>query len=123
MSATEKSPMIKQYLDIKSKHPDSILFFRMGDFYEMFYEDAKKASRILDIALTSRNKNATDPVPRCGIPYHAAGNYSDRIIKEGLKVLIFEQVEDPKSATGFVRREVIRIVTPATVIVSSLLDS
>ncbi len=123
MSATEKSPMMKQYLDIKSKHPDSILFFRMGDFYEMFYEDAKKASRILDIALTSRNKNAADPVPMCGIPYHAADNYIARIIKEGLKVAICEQVEDPRSAKGVVRREVIRIVTPGTVIDSSLLDS
>ncbi|MEE9164839.1 MAG: DNA mismatch repair protein MutS [Nitrospinota bacterium] len=123
MASQEKTPMMKQYLDVKSKHPDSILFFRMGDFYEMFYEDAKKASRILDIALTSRNKNAADPVPMCGIPYHAADNYIARIIKEGLKVAICEQVEDPKSATGVVRREVIRIVTPGTVIDSSLLDS
>ncbi len=123
MASQEKTPMMKQYLDVKSKHPDSILFFRMGDFYEMFYEDAKKASRILDIALTSRNKNAANPVPMCGIPYHAAGNYIARIIKEGLKVAICEQVEDPKSATGVVRREVIRIVTPGTVIDSSLLDS
>ncbi len=89
----------------------------------MFYEDAKKASRILDIALTSRNKNAADPVPMCGIPYHAADNYIARIIKEGLKVAICEQVEDPKLASGVVRREVIRIVTPGTVIDSSLLDS
>ena len=123
MASKEKTPMMKQYLDVKSKHPDSILFFRMGDFYEMFYEDAKKASRILDIALTSRNKNAADPVPMCGIPYHAADNYIARIIKEGLKVAICEQVEDPKSASGVVRREVIRIVTPGTVIDSSLLDS
>jgi DNA mismatch repair protein MutS len=123
MASKEKTPMMKQYLDVKSKHPDSILFFRMGDFYEMFYEDAKKASRILDIALTSRNKNAADPVPMCGIPYHAADNYIARIIKEGLKVAICEQVEDPKLASGVVRREVIRIVTPGTVIDSSLLDS
>ena len=123
MASKEKTPMMKQYLDVKSKHPDSILFFRMGDFYEMFYEDAKKASRILDIALTSRNKNAADPVPMCGIPYHAADNYIARIIKEGLKVAICEQVEDPKLASGVVRREVIRIVTPGTVVDSSLLDS
>mgnify|MGYP000397949432 FL=1 len=123
MASQEKTPMMKQYLDVKSKHPDSILFFRMGDFYEMFYEDAKKASRILDIALTSRNKNAADPVPMCGIPYHAADNYIARIIKEGLKVAICEQVEDPKSASGVIRREVIRIVTPGTVVDSSLLDS
>ena len=123
MASKEKTPMMKQYLDVKSKHPDSILFFRMGDFYEMFYEDAKKASRILDIALTSRNKNAADPVPMCGIPFHAADNYIARIIKEGLKVAICEQVEDPKSASGVIRREVIRIVTPGTVIDSSLLDS
>lgn len=123
MVSQEKTPVMKQYLEIKSKHPDAILFFRMGDFYEMFYEDAKKASRILDIALTSRNKNAADPVPMCGIPYHAADSYIARIIKEGLKVAICEQVEDPKSAKGVVRREVIRIVTPGTVIDSSLLDS
>ena len=123
MASKEKTPMMKQYLDVKSKHPDSILFFRMGDFYEMFYEDAKKASRILDIALTSRNKNAADPVPMCGIPYHAADNYIARIIKEGLKVAICEQVEDPKLASGVVRREVIRIVTPGTVVDSSILDS
>ena len=123
MASKEKTPMMKQYLDVKSKHPDSILFFRMGDFYEMFYEDAKKASRILDIALTSRNKNAADPVPMCGIPYHAADNYIARIIKEGLKVAICEQMEDPKLASGVVRREVIRIVTPGTVVDSSLLDS
>ena len=122
MSSQEKTPMMKQYLEVKSRHPDTILFFRMGDFYEMFYEDAKKASRILDIALTSRNKNAADPVPMCGIPYHAADTYIARIIKEGLKVAICEQVEDPKSAKGIVRREVIRIVTPGTVIDSSLLN-
>ena len=123
MAAQETTPMMKQYLDMKSRHPDSILFFRMGDFYEMFHEDAKKASRILDIALTSRNKNSADPVPMCGIPYHAADTYIARIIKEGLKVAICEQVEDPKLAKGVVRREVIRIVTPGTVIDSSLLDS
>lgn len=123
MASAETSPMMKQYLEIKSRHPDSILFFRMGDFYEMFHEDAKKASRILDIALTSRNKNAADPILMCGLPYHAADSYIARIIKEGLKVAICEQVEDPKSVKGIVRREVVRIVTPGTVIDSSLLDS
>ncbi len=118
-----KTPMMKQYLDIKSRNPDSILFFRMGDFYEMFFEDAKIASKILDIALTSRNKNAADPVQMCGIPHHAADSYIAKLVKEGLKVAICDQVEDPKLAKGIVRREVVRIITPGTVIDSSLLDS
>ncbi len=123
MASELKTPMMKQYLDIKSRNPDSILFFRMGDFYEMFFEDAKIASKILDIALTSRNKNAADPVQMCGIPHHAADSYIAKLVKEGLKVAICDQVEDPKVATGIVRREVVRIITPGTVIDSSLLDS
>ncbi len=114
---------MKQYLALKEKYPDAILFFRMGDFYEMFFEDAKKASRVLEIALTSRSKSEENQVPMCGIPYHASDNYLGRLVKAGYKVAVCEQVEDPKKAKGIVKREVVRIVTPGTVLDSSLLDA
>ena len=112
-------PMIKQYIDIKKKHQEEILFFRMGDFYEMFYDDAKTASKILDIALTSRQND----IPMCGIPYHAAESYIARLIKAGKRVAICEQLETVPSSGPIVRREVVRIVTPGTVIDSNLLNS
>ena len=105
---------MKQYLEIKSGCKDAILFFRMGDFYEMFGEDAVTASAILQITLTSRDKNKANPVPMCGIPYHASENYLAKLIQAGKKVAICEQVEDPKQAKGLVKREVIRVVTPGT---------
>ncbi|MEE9258513.1 MAG: DNA mismatch repair protein MutS [Nitrospinaceae bacterium] len=121
ISRTEDdTPMMQQYQSIKRTHPDAILFFRMGDFYEMFNEDAKTASRILQIALTSRNKN--NPVPMCGIPHHASTLYIAKLIKAGKKVAICEQVEDPRQAIGLVKREVVRIVTPGTVLDDNLLD-
>ena len=104
--------MIKQYLQIKSQYPDSILFFRMGDFYEMFFEDAHVGSKELDIALTSRNKGQKDSVPLCGIPYHAAETYISKLLQKGYKVAICDQVEDPKLAKGIVKREVVRVFTP-----------
>ncbi len=105
--------MIQQYLQIKSQVPDAILFFRMGDFYEMFFEDALEASRILDIALTSRNKGkGDDSVPLCGIPYHACDSYLAKLVQAGRRVAICEQVEDPKTAKSIVKREIIRVVTP-----------
>lgn len=111
------TPMMRQYLEIKSEYPDAILFFRLGDFYEMFLDDAVKASRILDIALTSRNKNADGgDVPLCGVPYHSAAPYIAKLIEAGEKVAVCEQVEDPKSAKGIVRREVVRVVTPGLVL-------
>jgi DNA mismatch repair protein MutS len=110
------TPMLRQYLDIKSVHPDSILFFRLGDFYEMFFEDAEKASRILGITLTSRGNHNGSKVPMCGVPYHSARSYILKLIDEGLKVAICEQVEDPSQAKGIVKREVIRIVTPGSVV-------
>jgi DNA mismatch repair protein MutS len=110
------TPMLRQYLDIKSVHHDSILFFRLGDFYEMFFEDAEKASRILGITLTSRGNHNGSKVPMCGVPYHSARSYILKLIDEGLKVAICEQVEDPAQAKGIVRREVIRIVTPGSVV-------
>jgi DNA mismatch repair protein MutS len=104
--------MIKQYLQIKSQYPDSILFFRMGDFYEMFFEDAHVASKELDIALTSRNKGQKDSVPLCGVPYFTAETYISKLLQKGYRVALCDQVEDPKFAKGIVKREVIRVFTP-----------
>ncbi len=104
--------MIKQYLQIKSQYPDSILFFRMGDFYEMFFEDAQVGSKELDIALTSRNKDKKDSVPLCGVPYFAAEGYISKLLQKGYKVALCDQVEDPKLAKGIVKREVVRVFTP-----------
>ena len=115
------TPMMRQYLEIKSSCPDAILFFRLGDFYEMFLEDAVIASRILDITLTSRNKGASDEVPLCGIPYHSVQPYLVKLVEAGYKVAICEQVEDPKSVKGIVRREIVRIVTPGLMAEAELL--
>ena len=114
---SDLTPMMRQYLEIKADYPDTILFFRMGDFYEMFLDDAVKASRILDIALTSRNKSANGAdVPLCGVPYHSVNPYIARMIEAGEKVAICEQVEDPKTAKGIVKRRVVRVVTPGLVV-------
>ncbi len=115
MSLALQTPMMRQYLEIKAQHPESILFFRMGDFYEMFLDDALVASRILDITLTSRNKNSADEIPFCGVPFHSAQPYIARLIEAGHRVAICEQVEDPKQAKGLVKRDVVRVVTPALV--------
>ncbi|GFE61824.1 DNA mismatch repair protein MutS [Geobacter sp. AOG2] len=112
----EQTPMMRQYLEIKSGYPDAILFFRMGDFYEMFLDDALIASRVLDIALTSRNKGSGDEIPFCGVPFHSASPYIAKLIESGRKVAICEQVEDPKQAKGIVRREVVKVVTPGLLI-------
>ncbi len=106
------TPVIKQYLQVKQQYPDAILFFRMGDFYEMFFEDAYVGSKELEIVLTSRDKGQKDSVPLCGIPYHAADTYIPRLLQKGYKVAICEQVEDPKTAKGIVKREVVRVLTP-----------
>ena len=121
----ELTPMKRQYLDIKAQHPDCLLFFRLGDFYEMFDDDAKLASRELDLALTTRDRNVEDPeerTPMCGVPYHSAEAYIARLIAKGYKVAICEQTEDPALAKGLVQREVIRIITPGTVTESSMLE-
>ncbi|UCF31307.1 MAG: DNA mismatch repair protein MutS [bacterium] len=117
------TPMMKQYLSIKREHPDAILFFRMGDFYEMFMEDAVKAAEVLKIALTSRDKGKENSVPMCGVPYHAAESYLTKLVRSGFKVAICEQVEDPRKAKGLVRREVTRIVTPGTAVEEALLEA
>ena len=108
MNTPKTTPMIQQYLSIKEKYQDAILFYRMGDFYEMFFEDAHLASRVLEIALTSRNKNESVAVPMCGVPYRAAQSYIARLIDNGYKVAICDQVEDPAMAKGLVKREVVR---------------
>ncbi len=109
---SDLTPAMKQYMELKSRYQDSILFFRMGDFYEMFFEDAVIASKILDITLTSRNKNKEGSIPLCGFPYHAAPSYIAKLIEKGRKVAICEQIEDPKQATGVVKRDVVRVITP-----------
>ncbi len=114
---SDLTPMMRQYLEIKSDHPDSILFFRLGDFYEMFLDDAVKASRILDITLTSRGKGGDGAdVPLCGVPYHSAAPYIAKLVEAGEKVAICEQVEDPKAAKGIVKRQVVKVVTPGLVV-------
>ena len=118
--ATEKiSPGMQQYLDIKAQYPDAFLLFRMGDFYELFYEDAVEVAQILELSLTSRNKNAENPIPMAGVPYHAAQQYIDTLVELGHKVAIAEQMEDPKQAVGVVKREVVQVITPGTVTDSS----
>jgi len=109
------TPVMRQYLEIKENYQDSILFFRLGDFYEMFMEDAVVASRVLGITLTSRNKGVENSVPLCGIPYHSSQSYIAKLISAGHKVAICEQVEDPKTTKGIVKREVVRVVTPGLV--------
>ncbi|MBF0100951.1 MAG: DNA mismatch repair protein MutS [Desulfobacterales bacterium] len=116
------TPMISQYLSIKEKHPNTILFFRMGDFYEMFFEDAEIASKLLNITLTSRNKQAEEPIKMCGFPVRAVNVYMSRLLKQGCKIAICDQVEDPKFAKGIVRREVVRVVTPGMILDEHLLD-
>ncbi|HGJ5596587.1 TPA: DNA mismatch repair protein MutS [Streptococcus pneumoniae] len=123
MAIEKLSPGMQQYVDIKKQYPDAFLLFRMGDFYELFYEDAVNAAQILEISLTSRNKNADNPIPMAGVPYHSAQQYIDVLIEQGYKVAIAEQMEDPKQAVGVVKREVVQVITPGTVVDSSKPDS
>ena len=120
---TKNTPMMEQYLSIKAQYKDAFLFYRLGDFYELFYEDAINAAQILELTLTSRNRNADDPIPMCGGPYHAAQGYIDTLIEQGYKVAICEQVEDPKTTKGMVKREVVQLVTPGTVMNSKGLEA
>lgn len=123
MTTEKLSPGMQQYVDIKKQYPDAFLLFRMGDFYELFYEDAVNAAQILEISLTSRNKNAENPIPMAGVPYHSAQQYIDALVERGYKVAIAEQMEDPKQAVGVVKREVVQVITPGTVVDSSKPDS
>lgn len=111
---TKDTPMMQQYLNIKKDYPDAFLFYRIGDFYEMFYDDAIKGSQLLELTLTARNKNASDPIPMCGVPHHAADSYIEVLVDKGYKVAICEQLEDPKTAKGMVKRGIIKLVTPGT---------
>jgi DNA mismatch repair protein MutS len=122
MSETH-TPMMQQYLRIKSEHPDMLLLYRMGDFYELFFEDAKKAARLLDLTLTHRGQSADKPIPMAGVPYHAVENYLARLLKKGESVAICEQIGDPATSKGPVERQVTRIITPGTVTDDALLDS
>ncbi|MCF6246873.1 MAG: DNA mismatch repair protein MutS [Desulfobacula sp.] len=122
MSKKKKTPMMTQYLGIKESYPDAILFYRMGDFYEMFLDDAKKAASILEIALTSRNKNDDSPIPMCGIPFKAADAYIAKLIGAGCKVAVCEQMEDAATTKGLVKREVVRVITPGMILNEELLD-
>lgn len=116
------TPMLQQYLEIKSQHPDTLLFFRLGDFYEMFFDDAQLASRELEIVLTARDGGDGGRVPMCGVPHHSANTYIAKLISRGYRVAICEQVEDPREAKGLVKREVVRIITPGTVIEDNMLS-
>ena len=109
------TPLMRQYLEIKEAHPDCIVFFRLGDFYEMFFDDAVVVARSLDLTLTSRDKGKENPIPMCGVPHHAARHYLAKLVTRGFKVAVAEQVEDPKVAKGIVKRQVVRIVTPGTI--------
>ena len=114
------SPMMQQYLKTKEEYPDCILFYRLGDFYEMFFEDAKLVSKELELTLTGKECGLKERAPMCGVPFHAADTYVDRLVKNGHKVAIAEQMEDPKLAKGLVKREVIRITTPERCLQDSL---
>src|SRR5690348_2762744 len=122
MSDHDDTPLMRQYREIKRGYPEAILFFRVGDFYEMFYEDAEAASQLLSIALTSRDKSSSNPVSLCGVPYHAASGYIAKLLKAGRTVALCEQVEDPKLAKGLVRREVVRLYTPGTLVETEFLS-
>ena len=116
------TPLMRQYSAIKERHPNALLFFRLGDFYELFFEDAIVAAKELQITLTSRNKEKGQPVPMCGVPYHAAEGYIARLIRKGFRVAVCDQMEDPRFAKKLVKREVTRVVTPGTAIDSQLLE-
>ena len=115
----EMTPMMRQYLETKKEYPDTILMYRLGDFYEMFFDDAKIASRELELVLTGRDCGQAERAPMCGVPFHSVDGYIARLVSKGYKVAICEQMEDPALAKGIVKREVIRVVTPGTVIESS----
>ena len=119
----ELTPMMKQYTQIKKQCPDAILMFRLGDFYEMFFEDAIVASKDLEITLTGRDCGQEERAPMCGVPFHAADSYIARLVAKGHKVAICEQMENPKNVKGIVKRDIIRIVTPGTILDDALLNS
>src|SRR6476619_975865 len=114
--------LMRQYLDVKSRYPDAIVFFRLGDFYEMFIDDAVYAARVLDLTLTTRDKGKEDPVPMCGIPHHAVRPYLVKLTDLGHRIAICEQLEDPRAVRGIVKRDVVRVVTPGVILDEESLD-
>ena len=120
--AVRLTPMLRQYLEVKEEHQDAVLLYRMGDFYELFFEDAVRAAPILEVTLTARNKGSANEAPMCGVPHHALQVYLGKLVRAGLKVAICDQVEDPAEAKGLVKREVTRVVTPGTVSDPELLE-
>src|SRR5919106_833115 len=123
-SSATATPAMRQYLDAKRQHRDAIVFFRMGDFYEMFYEDALVAARALDLTLTSRSKDAGgNGIPMCGVPFHAVDGYLARLVRKGFRIAICEQVEDPRKAKGVVKREVVRVISPGTLLDAGYLEA
>src|SRR5581483_1585790 len=123
MPGEPSTPLMRQYHGIKQQVPNTLMMFRLGDFYELFYEDAVLAARELEITLTARNKEKGQPIPMCGVPYHSAENYIARLIQKGYRVAICDQMEAPSAATKLVRREVTRVVTPGTAMNSAVLRS
>ncbi|WP_245929347.1 DNA mismatch repair protein MutS [Agarilytica rhodophyticola] len=119
----QHTPMMQQYLRIKAEHPNELVFYRMGDFYELFFDDAKQAARMLDVTLTARGKSGGNPIPMCGVPFHAAENYLAKLVKLGVSVAICEQIGDPNTTKGPVERKVVRVVTPGTVSDEALMDA
>src|SRR6059036_2090155 len=122
MQDQDLTPMMRQYHAVKQETPDALLFFRLGDFYELFFEDAVTASRELEITLTARNKDREKPVPMCGVPYHAADGYIARLLRKGYKVAICDQMEAPQKGVKLVKREVTRVITPGTVTDTNVLS-
>src|SRR5467141_1267826 len=122
MTVTNTTPMVRQYRELKAQHPGTLLFFRLGDFYELFFEDAVIGARELQITLTARHKERGDPMPMCGVPHHSAANYIAKLVRKGYRVAICEQTEDASKAKKLVRREVVRVVTPGTPIDPQLLE-
>ena len=119
---SELTPMMQQYMKTKEDYPDCVLFYRLGDFYEMFFDDAVKVSRELELTLTGKSCGLPERAPMCGIPYHAVDGYLNRLVSKGYKVAICEQMEDPATAKGLVKRDVVRIVTPGTNLDTQSLD-
>ena len=115
--------MMQQYLRIKAEHPDKLVFYRMGDFYELFFDDAKRVAKLIDITLTARGKSNGEPIPMAGVPHHAAENYLARLVRRGESIAIVEQIGDPATSKGPVERKVMRIVTPGTLTDEALLDA
>lgn len=112
---TTYTPMMQQYLLVKQDYKDAFLFYRLGDFYELFFDDAIKASQLLEITLTARSGNTDNPIPMCGVPHHSAQGYIETLVSKGFKVAVCEQTEDPKHAKGVVKREVVQVITPGTI--------